>query len=280
VAKVLLDDFAAATDKRAFVEARNAFETTQLIKALRFAPYATTEAKVATLEPVALVGLGRFPTNRFVLATGLAALLDCGQVTTVMRTLAEQRNLVSDSMHLLCVLAKALHMRGSRRSRDFAFRLAESMKSRQLTAVELGWLHERLDDPHHLVPCFFEPWPQGLQALERPRVFEGVVPVPGLANFTVRMVASKTQIERFANRLINCLNSMTDRILSDHTRIIGVERDGHPYEAIEVNPRGGTIRQWKGLRNREADPTTRPAIERFLLETGAILQRRPGGAAW
>lgn len=273
-------DFLAVADKCAFVEALDAFETTQLIKALRFAPYATTEAKVATLEPVALVGLGRFPTNRFVLATGLAALLDCGQVTTVMRTLAEQRNLVSDSMHLLCVLAKALHMRGSRRSRDFAFRLAESMKSRQLTAVELGWLHERLDDPHHLVPCFFEPWPQGLQALERPRVFEGVLPVPGLANFTVRMVASKTQIERFANRLKNCLNSMTDRILNDHTRIIGVERDGHPFEAIEVNPRGGLVRQWRGEGNREADPATRGALQRFLLDIGAIRQRRPGGALW
>jgi len=276
----MVEDFYAAPDKRTFVEALNAFETTQLIKALRYAPYASIEAKVATLEPVALAGLRRFPTNRFVLATGLAALLDCGQVTTVMRTLAEQRNLVSDSMYLMCVFGKALHMRGSRRSRDVAFRLAEFMKSRQLTAVELGWLHERLDDPHHLVPGFFEPWPQGLQALERPRVFEGVLPVPGLANFTVRIVASKTQIERFANRLRNCLNSMTDRILNDATRIIGVERDGHPYEAVEVNPRGGLIRQWKGERNREADPATRGIIERFLLEIGAVRQRRRGGATW
>jgi len=51
---MLLDDFAAATDKRTFVETLNAFEMTQLIKALRNAPYASTEAKVATLEPVAL----------------------------------------------------------------------------------------------------------------------------------------------------------------------------------------------------------------------------------
>jgi len=277
---VLVSDFNSAADRGAFVETLNAFELTQLIKSLRYASYASTEAKVATLEPVALAGLRRFPTNRFILATGLAALLDCGQTTTVMRTLAEQRNLVSDSMHLLCVLGKALHMRGSRNSRDVAFRLAEFLKTRSLSANELTWLHERFDDPHNQVPGFFEPWPQGPQALERPERFEGVLQVPNLPTYSVRMVVSKTQIERFANRLINCLNSMTDRILSDHTRIIGVERDGHPYEAIEVNPRGGTIRQWKGLRNREADPTTRPAIERFLLETGAILQRRPGGAAW
>ena len=171
-------------------------------------------------------------------------------------------------------------MRGSRRSRDVAFRLAESMKSRQLTAVELGWLHERLGDPHNQVPGFFEPWPQGPQALERPERFDGVVQVPNLPGYSVRMVVSKTQIERFANRLRNCLNSMTDRILSDHTRIIGIERDGHPYEAIEVNPRGGLIRQWKGEANREADSATRGIIERFLLEIGAVRQRRPGGAVW
>jgi len=101
-----------------------------------------------------------------------------------------------------------------------------------------------------------------------------------LPNYSVRIVQSKTQIERFANRLCNCLNSMTDRILADSTRIIGVERDGNPYEAVEVNPRGGLIRQWKGLRNREADPATRGIIERFLLEIGAVRQRRRGGAVW
>jgi hypothetical protein len=277
---VVLRDFLSVADKGTFVETLNAFETTQLIRALRYAPYASTEAKVATLEPVALVGLRRFPTNRFILATGSAALLDCGQVTTVMGTLAAQRNLVSDSMHLMRVLGKALHMRGSRRSRDVAFRLAEDMKTRPLAGSEVAWLHERLDDPHNQVPDFFEPWPQGPQALERPERFEGVLQVPNLLGYSVRMVASKTQIERFANRLRNCLNSMTDRVLADQTRIIGIERDGHPYEAIEVNPRGGLVRQWKGERNREADPATRGAIERFLLGIGAIRARRQGGAAW
>lgn len=275
-----LEDFAAATDKRVFVEALNAFETTQLIKALRFASYVSTEAKVARLEPVALAGLRRFPTNRYVLATGLAALLDCGQVTTVIRTLAEQRNLVAVSMHLMCVLGRTLHMRRSRNSRDVAFRLSEFMKTRPLTVIELAWLHERLDDPFMRVPSYHEPWPQGQQALERPERFEGVLQVPNLPGFSVRMVASKTQIERFANRLRNCLNSMTDRILSDHSRVIGIERDGHPYEAIEVNPRGGMIHQWKGEGNRDPDPTTRGIIQRFLLDLGAVRQRRPGGAAW
>ena len=277
---MLEGDFRAAADKRAFVEALNAFETTQLIKALRFASYVSTEAKVATLEPVALAGLRRFPTNPYILATGLAALLDCGQITTVIRTLAEQRNLVAASMHLMCVLGRALHMRRSRNSRDVAFRLSEFMKTRSLTVIELAWLHERLDDPFMRVPGYHEPWPQGQQALERPERFEGVLQVPNLPGFSVRMVASKTQIERFANRLRNCLNSMTDRILSDHSRVIGIERDGHPYEAIEVNPRGGMIHQWKGEGNRDPDPTTRGIIQRFLLDLGAVRQRRPGGAAW
>jgi hypothetical protein len=277
---VVEGDFRAAADKRAFVEALNVFEMTQLIKALRYASYASTEVKAATLEPVALAGLRRFPTNPYILATGLAALLDCGQITTVIRMLSEQRNLVSDSMHLMCVLGKALHMRGSRNSRDVAFRLAEFMKTRPLSANEMAWLQERLDDPHHQIPGFFEPWPQGLQALERPERFDGVLQVPNLPGYSVRMVASKTQIERFANRLRNCLNSMTDRVLADQTRIIGIERDGHPYEAIEVNPRGGLIRQWKGERNREADPATRGALQQFLLDLGAIRLRRQGGAAW
>lgn len=277
---MVLRDFLVANDKTAFVECLDAFEATQLIKALRYAPYATTEAKIASLEPVALVGLRRFPTNPYVLATGLAALLDCGRVTTAIRILSEQRNLVSDSMHLMCVFGKALHMRGSRNSRDVAFRLAESMKTRPLSGTELAWLYDRLNDPFNQVPGFFEPWPQGPQALERPERFDGVLQVPNLPGYSVRMVASKTQIERFANRLRNCLNSMTDRILSDHTRIIGIERDGHPYEAIEVNPRGGIIRQWKGERNREADPATRGALQQFLLDIGAIHLRRQGGAAW
>jgi hypothetical protein len=275
-----MPDFVAAADTAAFVERLDAREMTLLIKALRFAPYATTEVKVATLEPVALAGLRRFPTNPYVLATGLAALLDCGQTTTVIGTLSEQRNLVAASMHLMCVLGRALHMRGSRNSRDVAFRLAEFMKTRSLSADELAWLHERLNDPHNHMPAFFEPWPQGPQALERPARFKGVLQVPNLPGYSVRMLESKTQIERFANRLKNCLNSMTDRILSDQTRIVGIERDNHPYEAIEVNPRGGLIRQWKGERNREADQATRGAIEQFLLELGAIRHRRQGGAAW
>jgi hypothetical protein len=178
------------------------------------------------------------------------------------------------------VFGRALGMRGSRNSRDVAFRLAESLKTRPLTGAEVGWLNDRLDDPHNHIPAFFEPWPQGLEALERPARFEGVLQVPNLPGYSVRMVASRTQIERYATRLRNCLNTMTNRLLNDDTRIVGVERDGHPFEAIEINPRGGVIRQWKGLRNREADPATRGAIEKFLLEMGAIRHRRQGGATW
>jgi hypothetical protein len=227
-----------------------------------------------------MVGLDRFPNNPYILASALAANLDIGQVTLVMGRLSRCRQILADSPYLMNVLGRALGMRGSRNSRDVAFRLAEFMKTRPLAGSEVAWLHERLDDPHNQVPRFFEPWPQGPQALERPARFEGVLQVPNLPGYSVRLVASKTQIERFANRLHNCLNSLTDRILSDHTRIIGIERDGHPYEALEVNPRGGSIRQWKGERNCEADPTTRGAIERFLLEIGAIRARRQGGAAW
>ena len=275
----MVADFLSAVDRGAFVEKLNPFETTQLIKSLRFAPYATTEVKVATLEPVALVGLRRFPTNRFVLATGLAALLDCGQITTVIRTLADQSDMVAASAYLMNVFARALGLRGSRRSRDVAFRFAEFLKSRELTAAELLWLNERFADPHYQIPGFFEPWPQGIEALERPKRVEGVVPVPNLPGYSIRMVASKTQIERFANCLRNCLNSMTERILADNTRIIGIEVDGHPHEAVEVNPRGGIVRQWKGYRNRGADPATRGVLQNFLLEIGAIRLHRQGGAA-
>lgn len=277
---MIAGEFLNAPDRRAWLGNLEAWEFSRFLADLRRYQFTSIESHVVALELAATVGLERFPNNRFVLAPALAALLDCGQVTMVMARFAAAREVLADSEYLMAVFGRALHARGSRNSRDVAFRLAESMKTRPLSGTELAWLHERLDDPHQQVPGFFEPWPQGPQALECPERFEGVLQVPNLPNYSVRLVASKTQIERFANRLHNCLNSMTDRILSDQTRIIGVERDGHPFEAIEVNPRGGLVRQWKGERNREADPTTRGAIERFLLEIGAIGARHQGGAAW
>lgn len=276
----MIADFLNAHDCRAWLENLEAWEFSKFLANLRRHQFVTVDSRVAALELAATIGIERFPNNKYVLAPALASLLDCGHVTTVMARFAAAREVLGDSEYLMAVFGRALHARGSRNSRDVAFRLAESMKTRPLSAGEMAWLQERLVDPHNQIPGFFEPWPQGPQALERPERFDGVVQVPNLPNYSVRMVASKTQIERFANRLRNCLNSMTDRILADRTRIIGVERDGHPHEAVEVNPRGGLIRQWKGERNREADPTTRPTIERFLLEIGAILQRRPGDAAW
>ena len=273
-------EFVNSRDRRAWLENLEAWEFSRFLAQLRRHPFDSLESCVAAMELAANIGLERFPNNSYVLAPALAGLLDCGQVTTVMVRFAAAREVLADSEYLMAVFGRALHARGSRNSRDVAFRLAESMKTRPLSANELAWMHERLDDPHHQIPGFFEPWPQGLQALERPERFDGVLPVPNLPGYSVRMLASKTQIERFANRLRNCLNSMTDRILSDHTRIIGIERDGHPYEAIEVNPRGGLVRQWKGEGNREADSAIRGIIERFLLEIGAVRQRRPGGAAW
>jgi hypothetical protein len=273
-------EFLNVLDRRAWLENLVAWEFSKFLADLRRHHFASLESRVAALELAATVGLERFPNNRFVLAPALGALLDCGLVTAVMARLGAVREVLADSSYLMAVFARALGMRGSRNSRDVAFRLAEFMKTRPLAGSEVAWLHERLDDPHNQVPDFFEPWPQGPQALERPERFEGVLQVPNLLGYSVRMVASKTQIERFANRLRNCLNSMTDRVLADQTRIIGIERDGHPYEAIEVNPRGGLVRQWKGERNREADPATRGAIERFLLGIGAIRARRQGGAAW
>lgn len=276
----MVGEFLAAIDRRNWLARLEGWEMSKFLAELRRHEFRTVEERVEATELAALTALERFPTNHYVLAPALAALLDCGHVTAVMNRFAAVRQELSSSEYLMAVFGRALHMRGSRNSRDVAFRLVEFMKSRPLSANELAWLHERLDDPHQQVPGFFEPWPQGPQALERPERFDGVLQVPNLPGFSVRMVASKTQIERFANRLRNCLNSMTDRILSDHTRIIGIERDGHPYEAIEVNPRGGIIRQWKGESNREADPATRGALQQFLLDIGAIHLRRQGGAAW
>jgi hypothetical protein len=276
---MIAGEFLNAPDRRAWLENLESWEFSKFLADLRRYEFATVESRNVALALAATVGLERFPDNGFVLAPALAALLDCGEITRVIARLAAARHVLAASGYLMNVFGRALGMRGSRNSRDVAFRLAESLKTRPLTGAEVGWLNDRLDDPHNHIPLFFEPWPQGPQALQRPERFEGVLQVPNLPNFSVRMVASKTQVQRFANRLRNCLNSMTDRILSDQTRVIGVERDGHPYEAIEVNPRGGLIRQWKGERNREADPTTRGVIERFLLELGAIRARRRG-AAW
>jgi len=273
-------EFLSVADRQAALASLSGFEFCKLLAELRRHQFATDEARLAATEPAALTALQRFPANEFVLAPALAALLDCAQPAIVVEHLSQYREILAHSPFLMAVFGRVLRLRGSRNSRDVAVRLVDEMKNRELTLAEVQWLNERLDDPFLRVPGYHEPWPQGPQALDRPERFEGVVQVPNLPNYSVRIVQSKTQIERFANRLINCLNSMTDRILSDHTRIIGVERDGHPYEAIEVNPRGGLIRQWKGERNREADPATRGIIERFLLEIGAVRQRRRGGATW
>jgi len=274
------DEFLRSADQHAALASLSGFEFCKLLAELRRHQFATDEARLAATEPAALTALQRFPANEFVLAPALAALLDCAQPAIVVEHLSQVREILARSRFLMAVFGRVLRLRGSRNSREVAVRLVDEMKNRELTPTEVRWLYERLDDPFLRVPGYHEPWPQGPQALERPERIEGVVPVPNLPGYSVRLVASKTQIERFANRLHNCLNGLSDRILADHTRIIGIERDGHPYEAVEVNPRGGLIRQWKGLRNREADPTTRPTIERFLLEIGAIRQRRPGGAAW
>jgi hypothetical protein len=273
-------EFFASGDKPAFLAALNSFEMCKFLAELRRHPFEHETARAAALEPAALNALQRFGDNEYVMAPALAALLDLGQVSLVLRHLAARCDELAANRFLMSVFARALGLRGRRNSRLVAFRLAESLKMRTLTPAESQWMRDRLNDPTAGIPDFFEPWPQGEQALERPDRFDGVLQVPNLPNFTVRMVSSKTQIERFANRLHNCLNSMAERILSDQTRVIGVERDGHPYEAIEVNPRGGLVRQWKGLRNREADSATQPIIERFLLTLGAIRSRQLGGSWW
>jgi hypothetical protein len=270
----------ALTERAACLQRLEAWQLSRLIAELRQHEFTSPADRVAVLEPAALIALQRFRTNAYVLSTSVAALLDCGQTTMALQVLGTNRALLAVSRYLMAVFARALGMRGRRNSRLVAFRLAESLKTRDLTQPEINWLHERLNDPAAHAPDFFEPWPQGTQALERPERFDGVLQVPNLPNYSVRMVSSKTQIERFANRLHNCLNTMTERILSDHTRVIGVERDGHPHEAIEVNPRGGLVRQWKGLRNREADTATQPLIEQFLLSIGAIRSRQLGGSWW
>jgi hypothetical protein len=155
--------------------------------------------------------------------------------------------------------------------------LAEQLKSgHALTPDEINWLNSRLGDAFLATPDVDEPWPQGQEALETPQRLDGVVPVPALPGVTVRQLESRNQIERFANHLRNCLSNMRAAIEADATRVIGIELDGTPVEAVEVNPRGGRIRQWKATHNTEPNPTTRPVIERFLLDLGVIRRRRPG----
>lgn len=276
----MIEDFFTRADKAAFLAALNAFDMCKFVAELRRYPFTSERERREELEPVALNALQRYGDSEYVMAPALAALLDIGLVTMVLRHLAARREILATNGFLMAVFGRALGLRRRWNSRTVAFGLAEALKTRNLNQRERMWLHDRLDDQTALVPDFLEPWPQGAQALERPETFDGVLQVPSLPSYSVRMLSSKTQIERFANRLENCLNSMLTAIQAEDTRVIGIERDGHPHEAIEVNPRGGLIRQWTGLRNREADAATRPQIEAFLLQIGAIRRRKPNGSRW
>ena len=273
----VIADFLGTPDRAAFVRALSAFAARSLVTDLRRWPFAHEAQRVAALETAATVALDEFPDNRFILATSCAALLDARQTTTVIAILRAKRDSVASSPYLMNVLARVLGIRGRRNSRAVAFRLAEQLKSgHALTPDELTWLDARLGDAFLAAPDVDEPWPQGQEALVTPQRLDGVVPVPALPGVTVRQLESRNQIERFANHLRNCLSNMRAAIEADATRVIGIERDGVPIEALEVNPRGGRLRQWKAAHNAEPNPLTRPVIESFLLELGVIRRRRPG----
>lgn len=273
----MIVDYIATPDRAAFVRALSAFNARSLVTDLRRWPFADEAQRVAALEIAATVALAEHPENRFITATSCGALLDARQVTAVVDILRAKRASIAECSYLMNVLARTLGMRGRRNSRAVAFRLAEQLKSGQaLTSDQLMWLDSRLGDAFLAAPDFDEPWPQGQEALEPPQRLDGVVPVPALPGVTVRQLESRNQVERFANRLRNCLSNMRAAIEADATRVIGIELDGTPVEAVEINPRGGHIRQWKAVRNAEPNPATRPVIERFLLDLGVIRRRRPG----
>lgn len=268
----MIQSFLASGDRLEFLRNLRTFDLRCLITDLRRWPFPNATERTVALELAATFGLQEHSHNKHVVATACGALLDCNQVTFVVGALRVHCELVATSCHMLKVLGRTLGMRGRRNSCAEAFRLAEQVEGGQvLAAREVQWLHARLGDGFLGAPDPYEPWPQGPQALQRAERFEGILPVPDLAGYSVRMVSSKTQLERFAQLKV-CVNDdrMRPRILSGELHCIGIERDGHAHEVLVVYGRGGGLFDWRGFDNCAADATTRPLIERYLVQLGAM----------
>jgi len=91
-----------------------------------------------------------------------------------------------------------------------------------------------------------------------------------LQKVTVRAINSRQQIDRAANYLENCISQYWKKVKSGETWIFVVERDGKPYEAIEVHPTTRKVLQWKGIKNCAPDEKAKSTLAKELITAGVL----------
>lgn len=220
-----------------------------------------------TLEAVARWILERWSDERYARAAALAGLLDVRAGDGEVRNhLLAQLEAGTYSAADLRVAARLMGERGHRASNAWLHTLADEVErnpqglTRETVTTIIDRLHGRWlpeGDPYeHLT---VETMLADLTDLEQP------VEVPGAPGLRLRPLRSRQQLDRFSNHLKNCASSYLALVKSGATRLLGLELDGTPVELIEVHPRTGIIKQWKGYRNGAPDPTRRRLVEPFLV---------------
>lgn len=219
------------------------------------------------LEAVARWVLEHWVDEHHARATALAGLLDVGGADGQVRNhLLVQLEAGTFSAADLRVAARLMGERGHRASNAWLHTLADEVErnpqglTRETVTTIIDRLHGRWlpegDPREHLT---METMLADLTDLEQP------VEVPGVPGLRLRPLRSRQQLDRFSNHLKNCASSYLALVKSGATRLLGLELDGTPVELIEVHPRTGIIKQWKGYRNGAPDPARRRLVESFLV---------------
>ena len=219
------------------------------------------------VEATARHAVDAWPECRFTRSCAFAALMDVGQAQEIRGRLGRVFETNGVNNFDLRVAARAMRLTGSRNSATWMHALADHLEGggEPLGPEVVGSVVDRL----------FGRWmPAGaeldfmetdsalseaeLVALEQP------IDIPTLPGYRIRPIKSRGQCDRAANILKNCLSSYRFLVKSGAARVFTLEENGVPVEAIEVHPRTGRVKQWKGKGNVPAEPTRRRIVEEFL----------------
>jgi hypothetical protein len=274
-----LDHVSQLHDPASVLSRMNKYDATQLIRQLREARKPLVNgshdnrrragAYLRAAHRIAEVLHARNSDDIVVTTCFAAVIKDTGELRRAGELLAAR--LRGDcNNYYLNVVGSVLWHSGLRTSAQFAFDLAEQYAAAggfAFTNETLETLRARLRGTWLPDNAFFRLSEDGKHPLLTDKELEKLetpIPIPGLAGYTLRPLKSKRQLARTANQLRNCLNSYLTQIVNGTTLIFGVERNGTPVEAIEVNPATRKVVQWKGQSNAAPSSQTKPFIERVL----------------
>lgn len=258
----------AALDRTQAISALDRFGATMTIAELR-RHGARVPHRDAVLAQAALSALERWPLHSHARAAALGALVDVGHLDVASDRIVARLRAGDATVADLRVAARILRLRGNRNSGIWLHELADQLLGggARLTTDTIETIVDRLlgrwlpeGHPFESAPIDGDIEPDALEKLERP------IDVPGIDGLRLRPIESRQQLDRFSSHLKNCASSYLPLVRSGATRLLGLEMDGTPVELIEVHPRTGRVKQWKGRQNAAADSVRRGVVEPFLLE--------------